>query len=267
VLTYNLASGGATVDSNVVEPFASWVLSFKQQLRQLSQYYPLDSRSVGWTPDDSLFAIWLGINDVGISYSRSDYSSVEPQIILAYNTTLNQLYSLGARNFLILNVPPVDQSPGTTKYGANASAMEKVAIQGFNTDLASMLSGFKKDYSDITYFLYDTNSLFTNILANPSLYSQTQTYTVMNACCQFYANNDAPGVSPANLSDSFASEANPTDESLPQSIAYSPSCGVPVNQYFWFDDLHPTYQVHQVLAQEIAGTLIGSNGLSTASRG
>jgi phospholipase/lecithinase/hemolysin len=33
------------------------------------------------------------------------------------------------------------------------------------------------------------------------------------------------------------------------------ACKVPVNQYFWLNNLHPTYPVHAALAAQIAETL------------
>jgi phospholipase/lecithinase/hemolysin len=33
------------------------------------------------------------------------------------------------------------------------------------------------------------------------------------------------------------------------------TCGIPVNEYFWLNSLHPTYPMHDVLAEEIAKTL------------
>lgn len=36
-----------------------------------------------------------------------------------------------------------------------------------------------------------------------------------------------------------------------------PSCGIPVNQYFWLNSLHPTSPMHDVLAQKVAAQLTG----------
>lgn len=36
---------------------------------------------------------------------------------------------------------------------------------------------------------------------------------------------------------------------------YDPECGIPVNQYFWLNGLHPTYPIHDVLAGQLAKLL------------
>jgi phospholipase/lecithinase/hemolysin len=33
------------------------------------------------------------------------------------------------------------------------------------------------------------------------------------------------------------------------------SCGIPVNQYFWLNNLHPTSAIHEVVAKGIADAL------------
>ena len=37
--------------------------------------------------------------------------------------------------------------------------------------------------------------------------------------------------------------------------AFVPVCDVPVNQYLWLNDLHPTYPVHNLIAAEIVRLL------------
>lgn len=33
------------------------------------------------------------------------------------------------------------------------------------------------------------------------------------------------------------------------------TCGIPVNEYFWLNTLHPTYPMHDVLAEKVAEML------------
>jgi len=41
----------------------------------------------------------------------------------------------------------------------------------------------------------------------------------------------------------------------PEWTTLTATCGVPVNQYFWLNSLHPTYPMHDVVAQGVAKTL------------
>lgn len=36
---------------------------------------------------------------------------------------------------------------------------------------------------------------------------------------------------------------------------FDPSCGIPVNEYLWLNDLHPTYPIHNLIASQIVQEL------------
>lgn len=56
--------------------------------------------------------------------------------------------------------------------------------------------------------------------------------------------------SPADLWTLLTSESG-----TPATDSFNSSCGVAVNEYFWLNSLHPTYPMHEVLAQGVAQQL------------
>ena len=123
--TINLAYGGATVDSALVKPYLPTVLSLKDQIYQ--EYLPKYSNHPSffkWTKKNTLFASFLGINDIGNAYSSANGSSVLAEDIAEYASLMDVVYKSGARNFLFLNVPPVNRSPLTKSQGKAASKLE-----------------------------------------------------------------------------------------------------------------------------------------------
>ena len=78
----------------------------------------------------------------------------------------------------------------------------------------------------------DTNVLFTKVLNNPATFPQTAIYTNTTGSCEAYANN-----------------LTITENS------FEPSCGVPVKDYFWLKTVHPTYPIHDVLAEQVVKLL------------
>jgi hypothetical protein len=78
VLTYNLADGGATIDGTLIKPWKPEVESLTDQVRK--RYLPNYANKPAhapWTAKTSLFAFWIGINDVGNSYWDSNSSRVD----------------------------------------------------------------------------------------------------------------------------------------------------------------------------------------------
>lgn len=82
---------------------------------------------------------WL-LRSVGNAYgwtnvSQSAFYAKEQDVYLGL---LNRLRAAGARNFLLLTVPPVDRSPLAVSSGAKAAALEKKALKIFNDGLQGM---------------------------------------------------------------------------------------------------------------------------------
>ncbi|KAK3210311.1 hypothetical protein GRF29_44g2321691 [Pseudopithomyces chartarum] len=125
-----MAYGGATVDSALVAPYTPTVLSLKNQVQD--QYVPIYGKrpaTAPWKDTDSLFAFWIGINDVGNSWWLETAPTLYDQIFAVYDGLLESIYATGARNFLFLSVPPVNLAPLTLENGDYAIENEGKMIE------------------------------------------------------------------------------------------------------------------------------------------
>jgi hypothetical protein len=69
VLTYNLAYSGATIDANLVTPYTPTVKSLTDQVNQFLASYADRTSSDLWASKNTLFSVWIGINDIGNSWT------------------------------------------------------------------------------------------------------------------------------------------------------------------------------------------------------
>ncbi|KAE8453661.1 hypothetical protein EG329_009172 [Mollisiaceae sp. DMI_Dod_QoI] len=239
LLTYNLAYGGATINSALVAPYLPTVSSVAQQVE--NEWFPAYSSkpsSAPWTSQDTLFAIFDGINDVGNSWSKgvAGTTTLNGEIFAVYQGLVDELYYAGARNFALLNVPPVDRAPLALANSAANQAIEKADIAAWNSALVDMAKSVKAEKPDVNIFTVDSNKYFTQVLDDPKSYPQTAGYKNTTAYCGAYQNG------------------------TPKPDTFTASCGVPVNQYFWLNSLHPTYPMQDVLAEAVADQLgVGPN--------
>ena len=104
MLSYNFAYGGATTNASIVQPYASTVLSLIDQVALFSGSIAKKPSYAPWG-DNALFAVWIGVNDVGNSWWLSNYDSIVSQIMDTYFGQLKIMYNAGARNFVLLTVP------------------------------------------------------------------------------------------------------------------------------------------------------------------
>lgn len=189
ILTYNLAYGGATVDSALVTPYAPTVISMKDQVQtQFLPIYGSHPSTAPWTAESSLFAFFIGINDVGNSWWLNN-STLYDVIFSTYSGLLEQIYDTGARNFLFLSVPPVNLSPLITSQADNgyATEYEGKVIADWNARLANMTVQLKAKHADVTTFIHDTNGLYMKVLKDPKSYEQTSGLKNTTAFCKPYA--------------------------------------------------------------------------------
>lgn len=189
-LTYNLAYGGATVDSALVAPYLPTVLSVAQQVEnEFFPTYGISPAIAPWKASDTLFGVFIGINDVGNSYGKGAAVTkvLNDEIFAVYQGLMEMLYNIGGRNFLFLNVPPVDRSPLTSGQGAASQALEKADIEAFNDKIGDLADQLKDAHSDVNIFTVDTNELFTDVLDKPSSFPQTALYKNTTAYCDAYA--------------------------------------------------------------------------------
>lgn len=138
-----------------------------------------------WTSTDSLFGVFIGINDVGNTYWL-DTAAINSKIFAEYQGLMETLYYAGARNFLFLNVPPVDRSPLTISGGSESQALEKTDIALYNSMIAKLAKTLKKQHPEINIFTVDANAIFTKVLDKPSSYPQTALYKNTTAYCDGY---------------------------------------------------------------------------------
>ena len=232
--TLNLAYGGAVIDERLIAQYLPTVLSMRNQVEDefLPLYADGAQGTFTWESDNTLFASFLGINDIGNAYYQANASDIFAADFETYASLVDTLYQSGARNFLFLNVPPVDRSPLTVSQGEWSITNEAAAIAAFNANISALASNLSSTYADASVFLFDTHALFTAVLDDPSVYPQTAAYTNTTDYCEYYENG---------------TETWYTDDERCESGS--------VDEYFWLNSLHPTFRVHNATAEAIAEQL------------
>ena len=137
-----------------------------------------------------------------------------------------QLYSAGARNFLLMNVPPIGRGPTGNREIADS-------IQNWNKRLINVAAEFRYSYPDVTVHEFDTFRFFNRVMDDPTSFPETAIYKNLTDECSDYTRDDI------------------------QFDWFSEECGVRRNQYLWRDALHPTSPVHEAMASQIAELLRG----------
>lgn len=126
-LSFNFAVAGATTDANIVPPWNASIPSLIDQVKLFSNSIASKPPSVPWNSCNTLAGVWMGINDLGGIYMRSDLDTILAHIMNSYFGQLQILYNVGIRYFILLTVPreliptppfflPVTLNANTSRY-------------------------------------------------------------------------------------------------------------------------------------------------------
>ncbi|KAI3558999.1 fungal cellulose binding domain-containing protein [Colletotrichum abscissum] len=230
--TYNLAYGGATVDADLVKPYADTVLTLKDQVQTLFSNAYAAKTAPAWTGADSVFAFWIGVNDIGNSYwnGADATSALNTKIVDVYQGLAKELYEAGARNFVWLTTPPVDRTPMLLAENADAQKLCKDDVADFNGRVNAMAKNVTT-WEGANSWVVDANGVFNGVLDNVAKFDATKGYKNTTGYCDAYK-----------------------DGTTAQDTLID-SCTYPVNEYFWLNTLHPTYPIHDAVAETVASAL------------
>jgi len=226
---FNLASGGATIDAALVTPFEPTVLSIVDQVTQFNDILAAKPVGAEWSSNNSLFAIWIGINDVGNSFDWTNVTQVGFHKVLMARLfgQVEDLFDKGARSFMFLTVPPTNRAPLLIEQGTTATAQIKSALADYNSQLAENVKEFQQKHPDLDQVtVFDTNPIFNTLLDN----AETFGFVNSTGFCTAYENG------------------------TPTMTTEDAPCA-PVSSYFWLNTLHPLFTIHNILAKAISTTL------------
>jgi phospholipase/lecithinase/hemolysin len=201
----NFALGGQKIDTDANFGLAGTVPSFlKVSLALVNNHVTI--------PSDALVTLWIGANDL----SDPTLSVTPSSLVDSLFTGVAALNSIGAKHFLILDLPPLGIAPEVAALGPAASAIVNNNVAAFDLALATKIAtGLPSDPSADLH-LFSTAALYAQLAQNPAAFGFT------------------------NLTDP----------------AFNGTTVVPnPNQYLSWDGFHPTARVHQLLGDAIAASI------------
>nr|POE87834.1 acetylesterase [Quercus suber] len=230
IQTVNFARGGATVDHELVR-VGSTVKTFRNQVQDLYPEYSRHLTSFEWKPQNTLHCIWIGFNDIVNARRKSKDDLIFEKIFVSYPKLVEELYQSGARNFLFLNLPAIEETPMIQSWGGAKRRTVRTDVAGWNANLTSLVQDLRDRHRDVTAFLFDFHTLFTEVLQDHSAYEETRLYENTTWFCHAYQRY---------TKDPYAKYKE---------------CSSSVDRYFWINNAHPTFRMHNLTAKKIVETL------------
>lgn len=173
-------------------------------------------RSGGTADPDDIFVIWAGANDIffGAMSGEADFI---PKAITGIEWSIEALYNAGARKFVILDLPPLGQTPFFNTNPVLSPQLD-AATAAFNSAIASLNRSLRTKLPQARIADVKISKLFQLITRAPRLFGLRN---VRQSATIFH---------------------------LVTGIGYSPTPGANPKHYLFWDSVHPTGQGHKIIA-------------------
>jgi phospholipase/lecithinase/hemolysin len=140
---------------------------------QVTSY--LGTVPAGGADPNALYVIWMGSNDFLKTFLERDHTvqacrNNTSAWVDKISNAVNTLHANGAVNFLVPNLVPLGNVPQMSTQSSATKADFNSAVSAFNTELFGDLGSIDASHPDLSIRLFDTYSLFNDVLANPGSY-------------------------------------------------------------------------------------------------
>lgn len=184
VQLWDFAFAGADISDEYTPLHHNYTVSLVQQVKQFDLYAQpvlkdiVDARK-------SLVAFWIGINDINDSDKYDvDFPSFYNQLISTLFESVAKVYGLGYKNFLFMNLPPLDRNPSNVirKPGPLPNA---TMIEWYDDALLNLSQEFSNLHNDAKIMNFDVTTYLNGVL------NEHEKYGIKNVT-NFCAGYDQP---------------------------------------------------------------------------
>ncbi|KAJ2955294.1 hypothetical protein NQZ79_g8684 [Umbelopsis isabellina] len=166
---YDFAVAGATANNTNVP---RGIPDVQQQVQQYLTY--IGNTSLPF--ESTLYAIWIGVNDIHDIYTTNNASDQRSaKVEIAAESVLNAVKTLyqksKARRFLLPATPPIGYLPILTNGSSSAHHQPADELaQSFNHRVKKYLAEFKKENQDAEIQIFNSYFYIMNIIKDPTDY-------------------------------------------------------------------------------------------------
>lgn len=208
----NFAYGLATTGAEGTTEIGSFVPGMEKQV----EFFVEDHLQAEQTADpDALYILWGGSNDYFVPDADPE------RVVDNIEAEVESLYNLGARDFLVVNLPDLGATPEADKPDLAVSADNLTELSDtHNLLLDSSVEEMQDTLTGAEITILDVDSLYEDVLANSQEFGLT------------------------NVTEPFL-----------DPITFEPTAGANVDEYLFYDTLHPTVVGHALISDFALETL------------
>lgn len=186
---WDFAFGGADVSTKYTPLHHNFTTSLVNQTIQFEKYgEPVLSKFIDKAK--TLIGVWIGINDINDSAEFDvDTPTFYNKLVSTVFKRMQRLYNLGYSNFLVINLPPLDRTPGNV-VREPGPLPNKTMIDWYDDALYKHSRSFQKKNGNSKALYFDANTFLNQVLDHPKQYGILNSTGYCAAYDQPYINSD-----------------------------------------------------------------------------
>lgn len=121
------------------------------------------------------------------SRTGTQLESTNTNLTRTYTKLVSSLYGTGARNFLLLTVPPLERTPYPSYVSQKTIDRHASDTETYNLRVKQVAEELKNRYEDVNLFVFDLHKLFNDALDDVTRFEQTSGIRNTTEYCTKYA--------------------------------------------------------------------------------
>lgn len=186
---WDFAFGGADVSTAFTPLHHDFTTSLVNQTIQFEWYgEPVLSRFIDKTK--TLVGVWIGINDINDSAKYAvEFPAFYDRLVSTVFQRLQRIHKLGYSNFLVINLPPLDRTPGNL-VREGGPLPNKTMVDWYGEALRVHASAFERKNKGTRALYFDANSFLNRVLDHSAEYGIQNSTGYCASYDQPYINTD-----------------------------------------------------------------------------
>ena len=160
---WDFAFAGADISRKYTPLHHPFTVPLVSQVKQFKRYGNPVLSKFG-DPITSLVGIWIGINDIGDSAENDvDFPVFYNELMTTLFQSVQSIYDLGYKNFLMINLPPLDRTPPNV-IREGGPLPNKTMVDWYDQTLYNHSQKFQQVHRDSNVMYFDANTFLNNVM-------------------------------------------------------------------------------------------------------
>jgi phospholipase/lecithinase/hemolysin len=211
------------LSTSIIRFFTRLVVSTLGQMREQLFLYDRNKKISPEQKAATLVMEWSGANDLVTVNARPSLAEAD-RAIAARMDNVKKLIAAGYRNFVLFNIPNLALTPRFKALSKEEQDNAQKCSYYLSAQLVKACEQLTKDFPQCSVESFDINAMFERIYHNPELYSFDKSKLTTPYSTSKDLDNPADGISPAT-------------------------------GYMFYDELHPSADMHALLASHFYNQL------------